>query len=199
MSRQFIRLSVPSAALLAFVSSPAAAHPGHDAMFSFASGFLHPLMGLDHVLAMVAVGLLAVLLGGRALWLVPGSFVGAMLIGGALGWSGSGLPLVEFAIVASIVVFGVAVAMGGRLPVAGAMMLAAALAVFHGYAHGAEMPTGASALAYGFGFAAATALLHIAGLASGLLANRFAQSGGRAAVRVGGGAIAALGVLLVLV
>lgn len=196
--RQFVRVSAPGAALLA-LAGPAAAHTGHAPMFGFASGFLHPLMGLDHVLAMVAVGLLAALLGSRALWLVPGSFIGAMMIGGALGLSGASLPLVEFAIVASVVVLGAVVASARRVPLAVAMSLAAAFAVFHGHAHGAEMPAAASALVYGAGFLSATALLHAVGLGGGLLVERIAQGAGRTAIRAGGGAIAALGLVLILV
>lgn len=195
--RQLVRLSAPIAALAA-LTAPAAAHPGHETVSGFASGFLHPLMGADHVLAMVAVGLLAALLGGRALWLVPASFVGAMLLGGALAMTGAALPLVEFVIVASVVVLGIAVASGRRMPTTVAMTLAAGFAVFHGHAHGAEMPAAASALSYGVGFVSATALLHGLGLVSGVAAERVAQTAGRAAIRVGGGAVAALGLVLFL-
>jgi urease accessory protein len=196
--RQLARLSASLAALAA-LAVPALAHTGHAPVFGFASGFLHPLMGVDHVLAMVAVGMLAALLGGRALWLVPGSFVGAMLLGGALGLSGVALPLVEAAILASVVVLGIAVASGRRMPVSAAMALVAAFAVFHGHAHGTEMPAAASALSYALGFVSATALLHAFGIAAGIMAERASQAPGRAAFRVGGGAIAALGLVLLLV
>jgi urease accessory protein len=145
---------------------------------------------------MVAVGLLAALLGGRALLAVPGAFLGAMLIGGALGWMGASLPLVEVAIVASVIVLGGMVASGRRIPVTLTMVLAAAFGLFHGHAHGSEMMAAASALSYGFGFLSATALLHAGGIASARLADWTAQSAGRAAVRMGGGAIAALGLVL---
>jgi urease accessory protein len=195
--RQLVRLSAPLAAFVA-VTAPAAAHTGHASLVGFTSGFLHPVTGLDHVLAMVAVGLLSALLGGRALWLVPGSFIAAMLIGGALGWSGAALPLVELAIVASVVVLGIVVATARRMPVAVAMALAAAFAVFHGHAHGTEMPAAVSGLTYALGFLSATALLHAVGLAVGLGTERMAQGAGRIAVRTGGGVIAALGLVLFL-
>jgi len=195
--RQLVRPSASLAALAA-LTAPAAAHTGHGTAFGFTAGFLHPLAGADHVLAMVAVGLLAALVGGRALWLVPASFIGAMLIGGALGWSAVSLPLVEFAILASVVVLGSAVATGRRMPVAAAMALAGAFAVFHGHAHGTEMPAAASALSYALGFVSATALLHGVGLGAGLTADRIVRARG-AALRVGGGAIAALGLVLFLV
>jgi urease accessory protein len=197
--RHITRMSAPIAALSAFAATPAFAHTGHDHVFGFMAGLAHPVSGFDHVLAMVAVGLLAALVGGRGLWMIPGSFVGAMLVGGALGWAGLSLPLVEFAILASVVVLGAAVAFGRGVPLAAAMALSAAFAVFHGYAHGAEMPAAASALSYGLGFVSATALLHAVGLGSGLVADRIAQRAGQAAVRVGGGAIAALGLVLFLV
>ena len=146
-------------------------------MVGFVSGFLHPIGGLDHVLAMVAVGMLAALIGGRALWLVPASFLGAMVIGSALGFS---LPFVEFGIVASVVVLGAVVALAPRMPVTVAMALAA-FGMFHGHAHGAEMPAAASAVLYGLGFVSATAALHLIGVGVGLASERLAQGAGRAA------------------
>lgn len=196
--RHIIRVSAPIAALTAFAATPAFAHPGHD-HFGFIAGLAHPMSGLDHVLAMVAVGLLAAVLGGSARWLVPTSFLGAMMLGGALGVSGASLPFAEVAILASVVVLGAAAAFGRGMPMAAAMALSAAFAVFHGYAHGAEMPAAASALSYGLGFVSATALLHAVGLGGGLAADRITQSAGHAVVRVGGGAIAALGLVLFLV
>ena len=129
------------------------AHTGSATVVGFVSGFLHPIGGLDHVLAMVAVGMLAALIGGRALWLVPASFLGAMVIGSALG-----LPAVRrVGIVASVVVLGAVVALAPGMPVTVAMALAAAFGMFHGHAHGAEMPAAASAVLYGLGFVTATA------------------------------------------
>lgn len=194
MSIQFTRLAA-AAALLAF-AAPAAAHTGSTPVVGFVSGFLHPLGGLDHVLAMVAVGVLAAMIGGRALWLVPASFLGAMAVSSVLGVS---LPFVELGIVASVVVLGAVVALAPRMPVAVAMALAAAFAVFHGHAHGTEMPAAASALPYGLGFLFGTALLHAAGLGLGLVVERLSRDAGRAALRVGGGAVAALGLALLVV
>ncbi len=185
-------LAVPAA--LAATGAPAVAPTGAGVTHGFAAGFLHPVGGLDHLLAMVAVGLLAAVLGGRALWLVPASFVGAMVVGSLVGLTGAVLPAVELMIVASVVVFGALVAFGQGLPVALAMLLAGAFAVFHGYAHAAEMPAATPAAAYGFGFVLATALLHGLGVALGLGTERLS----RTAIRVGGGAIAALGLALFL-
>ena len=185
-------LAVPAA--LVATAAPAFAHTGAGVTHGFAAGFLHPVGGLDHLLAMLAVGLLAAVLGGRALWLVPASFVGALVVGSLVGLTGAMLPAVELMIVASVVVLGALVAFGQRLPVALAMLLAAGFAVFHGYAHAAEMPAATSAAAYGFGLVLATALLHGVGVTLGLGTERLS----RTAIRVGGGAIAALGLALFL-
>ncbi|MBV9076786.1 MAG: HupE/UreJ family protein [Methylobacteriaceae bacterium] len=148
------------------------AHVGVGETGGFAHGLAHPLGGLDHVLAMVAVGLIAAQLGGRAVWLVPASFIAMMVAGGALGMAGVGLPFVEVAIGLSVVVLGLVLALGLNLPVAAAMALVGFFAIFHGHAHGAEMPETASGLAYGSGFVLATALLHVAGIALGLAIGR---------------------------
>jgi urease accessory protein len=195
MSVQFTRLAA-AAATMALLAGPAAAHTGSATVVGFISGFLHPIGGLDHVLAMVAVGMLAALIGGRALWLVPASFLGAMVMGSALGFS---LPFVELGIVASVVVLGAIVALAPRVPVTVAMALAAAFGMFHGHAHGAEMPAAVSPVLYGLGFVAATATLHLIGVGVGLASERLAHGAGRAALRLGGGAVAALGLVLVLV
>jgi urease accessory protein len=181
-------------ALLALLPDAALAHTGHAAAGGLASGFLHPLGGLDHVLAMVAVGLLAWTLGGLALWLVPLAFVTAMAVGGMLGMAGATLPLVELGIGLSVVAIGGLVALGLRLPTALAMGIAAVFAVFHGHAHGTEMgPTG-SALGHGLGFVAATALLQATGILAGLGLGRLTAAG--RLTRASGAAIAALGVLI---
>jgi urease accessory protein len=156
-----------AAALLALVPTVAFAHPGHEGV-SPISGFMHPLGGVDHIMAMVAVGLLAARLGGRALWLVPASFVAAMAVAGVAAMAGMGLPYVEAGITVSVVVLGAVVAFGVAMPVAFAMGLVAFFAVFHGYAHGVEMPAAISGLAYGVGFIAATTTLHGIGLGLGL-------------------------------
>ena len=156
-----------AAALLALAPTVAFAHPGHDGA-SLISGFMHPLGGLDHIIAMVAVGLLAARLGGRALWLVPASFVAAMAMGGLVGVAGVALPYAETGIAISVVVLGAIAAFGATMPVAAATGLVAFFAIFHGYAHGIEMPETASGLAYGAGFVAATVILHGIGIGLGL-------------------------------
>jgi urease accessory protein len=191
-----LSLALLATALLALLPDAALAHAGHAATGGLAAGFLHPLGGLDHVLAMVAVGLLAWTLGGRALWLVPLAFVAAMAAAGALGMAGTPLPLVELGIGLSVVVIGGLVALGLRLPTALAMTIAAVFAVFHGHAHGTEMSPGASALGYGLGFMAATALLHASGLLAGRGFARLATTGG-GLTRASGAAIAALGALII--
>ena len=157
------------------------------------SGLKHPVSGLDHVLAMVAVGILAARLGGRALWLVPLSFVTTMIGGGAAGASGTGLPFVELGISGSILVLGFVIALGRQIPTPVAMALAGFFAIFHGHAHGTEMPVDAAGFAYGAGFALATALLHAAGLALGIGADRLAGAWSAKASRIAGGAVAAAG------
>jgi len=133
-----------------------------------AAGFVHPFTGLDHLLAMLAVGLWAAQLGGRWIWAVPLAFVGSMALGGALGFAGVKLPLVEPTIAASVLVLGLLVALRVRLRWSG-LAVVGAFAVFHGIAHAAEMPAEASTLFYAVGFVLATALLHAAGVALGML------------------------------
>lgn len=187
-----------SFSLSALVLSPnlALAHTGAGATHGFMHGFVHPIGGIDHVLAMVAVGLLAAHLGGCALILVPASFVLVMAAGGALAVAGIALPWVEIAIALSVVVLGAMVAFRMQLPLAVTMALVAFFALFHGHAHGAEIAEGASALLYGAGFALATALLHAAGIAIGLLLGRTDSALGRRLVQAGGGAIAVAGIVI---
>jgi urease accessory protein len=185
------------AAPLVLAPSLALAHPGlpghaHD----LATGFLHPLGGLDHVLAMVAVGLFAAQLGGRALWLVPASFVAVMAAAGLAGMSGIALPLTEAGIALSVIVLGAAVALRAAMPVAAAMALAGFFAIFHGYAHGLETPETASGLAYGLGFVVATALLHGFGIGLGIALGRVEGTVGRNLVRVAGSLAAIVGVVM---
>lgn len=191
------------AILTAFAAAPALAHahtgvgPHVHGLASggFAAGFAHPLGGLDHLLAMVAVGLWAVQLGGRAKWLVPAAFVSVMSLGGALGVAGAPAPFVEQGISLSVFALGVLIAAAVRLPLAASMAAAALFALCHGYAHGAEMPGSAAGLAYGAGFVLATALLHASGICAAFTAQRFAR-GGAEWVRVAGAAICLTGVAL---
>jgi urease accessory protein len=155
---------------LAFALLPTAAfaHPGHDA-HGLVQGFAHPFGGFDHLIAMIAVGLYAWQLGGRALWLVPATFVAVMAAAGTLGIAGMPLPGVEIGIAASVVVLAAIVILRVKMPVAIAAALVGVFAVFHGHAHGTEMPLDASGVAFAAGFLAATALLHVAGIALGKL------------------------------
>ena len=184
-------------ALLAFLfillPTAALAHAGHGET-GLLLGFAHPPAGIDHVLAMVAVGILAFALGGRALMLVPLAFVGMMAAGFLLGLAGLDLPFVEFGIALSILVIGGAAALGRPLPVAGAMALVGAFALFHGQAHGSEMPADASALLYALGFIAATAVLHLAGIGAAFGTAALAGSYGRPLSRIAGGVLAFGGV-----
>jgi urease accessory protein len=193
-------LSLPLFAftLLALALAPgmALAHVGHGSTNGFVSGFLHPIGGLDHILAMTAVGLFAWTLGGRALWAVPLAFVAAMALGGALGMAGLGLPLVEIGITLSIVVIGALVAFRLKLPTVLAMTIVGVFAIFHGHAHGTEMAPGASGLGYGIGFVVATALLHGAGILAGMGLGRLATGGGIPLARASGAVIAMAGILI---
>lgn len=150
---------------LALMATPALAHPGHGA--SLLDGLAHPFTGLDHMLAMTAVGLWAASRGGRAVWLWPLSFVGAMLAGFVVGQAGLALPLVEPAILASVIVIGALVAARAQAPLIAGMAVLVLFGAAHGYAHGVEAGHGAG-LAFPLGFAVSTLLLHGAGLALGL-------------------------------
>jgi len=184
-------------AVLAASSTIASAHVGVGDTGGFAHGFWHPIGGVDHILAMVMVGLFAAQLGGRAMWLVPAAFVGVMALGGVVGFSGLPLPFVELGIGLSIVVLGAAVAFGLKPVVVAAMGLVGFFAMFHGFAHGAEMPDSVAGLAYGAGFVVATALLHACGLALGLVAASNAGPRGETLIRAAGALTAVAGVAVV--
>jgi urease accessory protein len=190
-----IVVTIVAAAMIA-IPTVASAHPGHEGAPGLVHGFLHPLGGLDHILAMVAVGLFAARLGGRALWLVPASFVVTMAVAGVAGMTGFALPYVEAGIALSILVLGAAIALEWTMPVAAAMGLVAFFAVFHGHAHGAEMPQTMSGLAYGMGFVAATAALHGLGIGLGLVIGRSGKTASRRILEIGGGAAALAGAAL---
>jgi urease accessory protein len=147
----------------------ALAHVGIGNTSGFTHGFIHPLSGLDHQLAMILVGVFAYQLGGRALWLVPLTFVAAMALGGFLGVAGIPVPFVEIGIALSVIVLGAVVAFGVKAPVALAMGAVGLVAIFHGHAHGSEMPLDAPGFEYGVGFMLATAVLHAVGIGIGIL------------------------------
>lgn len=190
-----------AAALLVAVSaSPAFAHLDPAEHGSFAAGFTHPVFGLDHVLAMIAVGLWAALAGGRAIWLLPTVFVGAMLTGFGLSLAGVPIPYVEPVILASVIILGLIVAAAVNLPSWLSVALVAVFGMCHGHAHGGEMG-GAGWLGYAAGFALATAILHAAGVLIGHGANVAAGRDGPVAktiIRAIGAITAAGGVLLVV-
>lgn len=183
---------------LSLAASPAFAHLNPAEHGSLAAGFSHPLSGLDHILAMVAVGLWAAMLGGRALFVVPAAFVGVMLLGFVAGLSGMPLPFVEPMILASVVVLGLLVALALRVPATAGAIIVGFFAFFHGHAHGAEI--GAAAFAsYAAGFAISTALLHGAGILAGLGLGRLgARDKALVAMRIAGGATALAGIALAI-
>ncbi|MDR7147823.1 urease accessory protein [Rhizobium sp. BE258] len=183
------------------IPAVASAHTGIGPTSGFVHGFAHPISGIDHTLAMVLVGLLAYQLGGRAIFLVPAAFVGIMMVGGVLGVAGVDLPMVEIGIALSVVVLGAAVALRIKTPTTVAMAVVGLFALFHGHAHGSEMPANATAFTYASGFVAATALLHGLGLVAGFITARLSDSRGELIARTAGGlaALAGLGLAIGLV
>jgi urease accessory protein len=176
--------------VLVLVALPALAHVQEGQAAGFLTGLAHPVSGLDHVLAMIAVGLWGAQLGAPALWLLPVTFPLVMAFGGFLGLLGLPLPGVEIGIALSALALGLAVATGWRPPLAVAALLVAAFAIFHGHAHGTELPPGQSGLAYSIGFVVATGLLHLAGIGIGVI-HRWPV--GRGVLRVLGAGVAAGG------
>ena len=192
LGQHTVALPVFIALTLITLPVPALAHVADGVAGGFTSGFLHPLFGLDHVVAMVAVGLWGAFLGAPAIWLLPIVFPLVMALGGALGVIGIPVPYVEVGIAASAIVLGVMVALAARPPLWIAAIIVGAFAIFHGHAHGTELPGAANPLAYSLGFVVSTGLLHLAGIAFGLLAR---WPSGKMAVRAGGALIAAAGLV----
>ena len=184
-----MKKTISLAAVLLAATTPAFAHPGHGAE-SFAAGVAHPLTGLDHIAVMVAVGLWAALKGGKAIWAWPLAFVGVMLVGGTLGMVHVPLPFVEPGILASVVALGLLVALAVDLPISAGVAIISVFALLHGHAHGTEVPEDAAGLDYMAGFALATAMLHLVGIAAGLASGLKY----RALARAAGAACAAIGV-----
>jgi len=173
---------------------PAFAHLDPAAHGSLAAGFTHPLFGLDHVLAMVAVGLWAAMQGGRAVWMAPAAFAGTMALGFAAAIAGMPLPFVEPVILASVIFIGIAIALALPVPALAVAALAGFFALFHGHAHGGELG-GAGAWEFAIGFVLATGLLHVLGIGLGLALGRF---GGTRFSRIAGGLTALGGVWLAI-
>ncbi|XYK81028.1 MAG: HupE/UreJ family protein [Labrenzia sp.] len=173
------------------LAAPALAHTGHGYGGGFISGFAHPILGWDHVAAMVAVGLWGAFLGSPSIWILPIVFPLVMAFGAALGILGVPIPAVETGIALSAVVLGLMIALAVRAPIWVSAVLVGLFAIFHGYAHGTELPVSANVFAYAIGFVLATGMLHMIGIAFGLLVK---WPAGRIAVRSAGGVISLAGV-----
>jgi urease accessory protein len=196
--QQFWQYAIGAIGLTLAMQSVAIAHTGVGDAGGYWQGLVHPIGGLDHILAMVAVGLWAAQIGGRALWLVPSVFVLAMTVSSVLGHMAVPLPGVEQGILASDFILGLLLLFAPRLPLAASMSIVAMLAIFHGYAHGAEMPDSVSGLAYGIGFILATTALHLLGIGIGLGVDRLQPLFRQRLFRSGGAAIV-LGAVYILV
>ncbi|MGB5512578.1 MAG: HupE/UreJ family protein [Woeseiaceae bacterium] len=188
-----MKLTLKIAALsILCLTFPVLAHDGAVLRYgSFMAGLTHPVLGADHFLAMVSVGVVSAQIGGRAIWTVPGTFVSVMALGALLGIQDVGLGAIEFGIAFSVLVLGGAIAADKRLPVAVAMVAVAVFAVFHGYAHGGEMPQVAEPVRYAVGFLTGTAALHVTGLVIGDISQHYER--GKQALRAAGVIVAVLG------
>ncbi len=186
-------LAAMAATALLVCAMPAHAHLLDAGGAGWGAGFSHPFSGLDHILAMLAVGIWAAQIGRPALWLLPIAFPLAMAAGGLLGVAGVPVPGIEAGIAASVLVLGLLIAFAVKPPMAVSVILVALFALFHGHTHGSELPPAASPMLYGVGFVLATAILHLIGVGIGHVLRRPV---GVAAVRVGGAAIAAAGIAI---
>jgi len=193
--KRFLQLAIFA---LFLAPTAALAHVGVGNTSGFAHGFMHPLSGLDHQLAMILVGVFAYQLGGRALWLVPLTFVSVMALGGFLGVAGIPVPFVETGIALSVIVLGAVVAFGVKVPLAVAMGAVGLFAIFHGHAHGSEMPLDASGFEYGIGFMLATSVLHATGIFIGMLIGLSTRVLGNNLYRLAGGLASVAGLALLL-
>ena len=173
------------------------AHPAAEHVIGFMQGIAHPFGGIDHLLAMVAVGLLGARLGGRARWLIPASFMTLMAVGTCLGMAGVSLPLVETGIAASIVVFGLLLASGRDMTVPSTMIVVGFFALFHGHAHGSEAAPDVAGIGYEFGLLLATGVLHASGVLAAMLLMRWNRAAATPVLRWSGSLVAlgGLGVL----
>ena len=180
------------------INSPAFAHPNHalPSGSGFQAGFAHPWFGLDHLLAMIAVGLLSVRIGGAAIWVLPFSFLGFLAVGGAFGMAGLDLQVVEMGIALSVVILGASLAAGKRYRMIASAIAIGGMGLLHGHAHGTEMPVMATPALYALGFVTATALLHVLGITAG---KWFTQTERRIVMlRISGAAISFTGAVLLI-
>ena len=196
MKKSKVIYSTIIALLLSLLSQVVLAHDGSNVPIGgFLVGLIHPVLGNDHLLAMLSVGILSAQIGGKAIWTVPATFVGVMAVGGVLGFTDLNLTFTEIGIAASLIILGLLIAAERRLPILIAMIGVGFFAVFHGYAHGTEMPSTAEPVLYAFGFLTGTALIHIAGVVIGDIAKHYER--GKVVLRVGGGLIALVGFLFI--
>ncbi len=179
--------------LIFFTPALALAHTNVGDASGLVHGLAHPVGGFDHLLAMVCVGLWAAQIGGKAIWVVPAAFVGTMVIGGLLGFSGLAVPFAEAGIVVSVIVLGLMVLGAVKLPLVASTLVVALFAACHGYAHGLEVPVAASALSYTLGFIVSTAVLHFAGVSMATLSSHIQL---KTLTRIAGGAIALAGMYM---
>ena len=200
--RPLPRLALLLAAFTVLMVAPqtvASAHEGQVIRLgSFLAGLTHPVLGLDHLLAMLAVGIVSAQIGGRAIWTVPATFVGVMALGGLIGRADAGLgaSVIEYGIAASVILLGIVIAVERSLAIGAAMAVVGIFAMFHGYAHGQEIPTVANPMRYALGFLVGTALIHLAGVVIGDISKRY--QAGRLVLRLGGVGIATVGIGFVL-
>ena len=196
MSNRFLRQIIPSftlAILISLIPTIVYAHDGSNVPFNgFLSGLVHPVLGYDHFLAMLSVGILSAQIGGRAIWTVPATFVGVMAVGGLLGFIGNfGVQAIEFGIAISLVLLGGVIALERILSVGIAIITVGFFAMFHGFAHGSEIPITTQPFLYALGFLTGTALIHILGVVIGDIARHYAK--GKLVLRVGGAFILFIG------
>jgi len=185
------------AILFSLIPTLAYAHDGSQVPFGgFLAGLVHPVLGYDHLLAMLSVGIISAQIGGGAIWTVPATFVGVMAIGGMIGFTVLGFSFTELGIALSLILLGAVIALERRLSIKIAMLTVGIFAIFHGYAHGSEVPTTSEPWLYALGFLTGTALIHIAGVVIGDISQHYQR--GKLILRAGGAAIFVIGFLFVL-
>jgi urease accessory protein len=193
---QTIGKSFLLAVLLSLIPTVVLAHDGSQVPFGgFLAGLVHPVLGYDHLLAMLSVGIISAQIGGRAIWTVPSTFVSVMAIGGLFGFMNLGFGQTELGIAVSLILLGAVIALERRLGIKIAMLIVGFFAIFHGYAHGSEVPTTSEPFLYALGFLTGTALIHIAGVVIGDIAQHYQR--GKIILRGGGAAIFLVGILFV--